>query len=37
VQDLGGVSPIVVISAAFLIGGLGLFAMRWTARRYRGD
>jgi hypothetical protein len=36
-QDLGGVSPVVVISAAFLIGGLGLFVMRWTARRYRGD
>jgi anti-sigma factor RsiW len=36
-QDLGGVSPVVVISAAFLIVGLGLFAMRWTARRYRGD
>jgi anti-sigma factor RsiW len=36
-QDLGGASPVVVISAAFLIGGLGLFAMRWTARRYRGD
>jgi len=36
-QDLGGVSPVVVISAAFLMGGLGLFAMRWTARRYRGD
>lgn len=35
-QDLGGVSPLVVLSIAFLIGGLGLFAMRWTARRFGG-
>ena len=35
-QDLGGVSPLVVLSIAFLITGLGLFAMRWTARRFGG-
>ncbi len=37
VQDIGGVSPLVVLSIAFLITGLGLFAMRWTARRIWGD
>ena len=35
-QDLGGVSPLAVLSIAFLIAGLGLFALRWTARRF-GD
>jgi hypothetical protein len=35
-QDLGGVSPLVVLSVAFLITGLGLFALRWTTRRIWG-
>jgi hypothetical protein len=29
-------SPLVVLSGSFLIVGLGLFALRWTARRF-GD
>jgi hypothetical protein len=37
VQDIGGVSPLVVLSVAFLITGLGLFALRWTTRRIWGD
>ena len=36
-QDVAGVSPLVVLSVAFLITGLGLFALRWTARRVTGD
>jgi hypothetical protein len=36
-QDVGGVSPLVVLSIAFLISGLSLFAMRWTARRIWDD
>jgi anti-sigma factor RsiW len=36
-QEVGGVSPLVVLSAAFLITGLGLFLLRWTARRLGGD
>ena len=35
-QEVGGVSPLVVLSIAFLIAGLGLFVLRWTARRF-GD
>jgi hypothetical protein len=35
-QEVGGVSPLVVLSLAFLIAGLGLFVLRWTARRF-GD
>ena len=35
-QEVGGVSPLVVLSIAFLIAGLGLFLMRWTARRFGG-
>ena len=35
-QEIGGVSPLAVLSIAFLIAGLGLFAMRWTARRFGG-
>jgi hypothetical protein len=34
-QNVGGLSPVVVLSVAFLIAGLGLFAMRWMARRLR--
>jgi hypothetical protein len=36
-QEVGGVSPLVILSLAFLIGGLGLFLLRWTARRFGGD
>jgi anti-sigma factor RsiW len=36
-QEVGGVSPLVVLSAAFLITGLGLFLLRWIARRVAGD
>ncbi len=36
-QEVGGVSPLVVLSAAFLVAGLGLFTLRWTARRFLGD
>jgi hypothetical protein len=35
-QETGGVSPLVVLSLAFLIAGLALFALRWTARRFGG-
>jgi hypothetical protein len=35
-QEIGGVSPLVVLSLAFLIAGLGLFVLRWTARRFGG-
>ena len=35
-QEVGGVSPLVILSIAFLIAGLGLFVLRWTARRF-GD
>jgi hypothetical protein len=35
-QEIGGVSPLAVLSVAFLIAGLGLFALRWTARRFGG-
>jgi hypothetical protein len=33
-QDIGGVSPLPVLSVAFLVAGLALFALRWTARRF---
>ena len=36
VQEIGGVSPLPVLSVAFLIAGLALFALRWTARRFGG-
>jgi len=36
VQDIGGVSPLPVLSIAFLVAGLALFALRWTARRFGG-
>jgi anti-sigma factor RsiW len=36
VQDIGGVSPLPVLSVAFLVAGLALFALRWTARRFGG-
>ena len=32
-QEVGGVSPLVVLSLSFLIAGIGLFVLRWTARR----
>ena len=35
-QEVGGFSPLVILSVAFLIAGLGLFVLRWTARRF-GD
>jgi anti-sigma factor RsiW len=35
-QEIGGVSPLVILSIAFLIAGIGLFVLRWTARRF-GD
>lgn len=35
-QD-AGFSMLVVLSGAFLIAGLGLFAIRWTARRFGDD
>jgi hypothetical protein len=35
-QEVGGVSPVVVLSIAFLITGLGLFLLRWSARRFGG-
>jgi hypothetical protein len=33
-QEIGGVSPLPILSVAFLIAGLALFALRWTARRF---
>ena len=36
VQDIGGVSPLLILSVAFLIAGLALFALRRTARRFGG-
>ena len=35
-QEIGGVSPLPVLSVAFLVAGLALFALRWTARRFGG-
>jgi hypothetical protein len=35
-QEIGGVSPLPVLSVAFLVAGLALFALRWTARRLEG-
>jgi hypothetical protein len=35
-QEIGGVSPLPVLSVAFLIAGLALFALRWTVRRFGG-
>jgi hypothetical protein len=35
-QEVGGVSPLIILSVAFLITGLGLFVLRWTARRFYG-
>jgi hypothetical protein len=35
-EDAGGVSQLVVISGTLLIVGLGLFALRWTSRRFGG-
>jgi anti-sigma factor RsiW len=35
-SDPSGVSQVVVISGSFLIIGLGLFALRWTSRRFGG-
>ena len=35
-QDDDGVPPLILLSVAFLLAGLRLFAMRWTARRF-GD
>lgn len=35
-QEIGGISPLPVLSVAFLVAGLALFAMRWTARRFGG-
>ena len=35
-QEVGGVSPLIVLSIAFLIAGIGLFVLRWTARRFGG-
>jgi hypothetical protein len=35
-QEIGGVSPLPVLSVAFLVAGLALFALRWTARRFEG-
>jgi len=32
-QEIGGVSPLPVLSVAFLVAALALFALRWTARR----
>lgn len=36
-QEDSGVSTLVVLSVAFLIAGLGMFAIRWTARRFGDD
>ncbi len=36
-QEVGGISPLIVLSLAFLLAGLGLFLLRWTARRVGGD
>jgi anti-sigma factor RsiW len=33
-QEIGGVSPLVVVSIALLVTGLALFALRWAARRF---
>jgi hypothetical protein len=33
-QQIGGLSPLVVVSIALLIAGVALFALRWTARRF---
>jgi hypothetical protein len=30
---LAGVSPVLLVASALLLCGLGLFALRWTARR----
>ena len=35
-EDSSGVSQLVVISGTLLIVGLGLFALRWTSRRFGG-
>jgi anti-sigma factor RsiW len=35
-EDTTGVSQLVVISGTLLIVGLGLFALRWTSRRFGG-
>jgi hypothetical protein len=34
--DSSGVSQLVVMSGSLLIVGLGLFALRWTSRRFGG-
>ena len=36
VDDSTGVSQLAVISGTLLIIGLGLFALRWTSRRFGG-
>ena len=35
-DDSTGASQLVVISGTLLIVGLGLFALRWTSRRFGG-
>ena len=35
-EDSTGVSVLIVISGTLLIIGLGLFALRWTSRRFGG-
>ena len=35
-EDSTGVSQLIVISGTLLIVGLGLFALRWTSRRFGG-
>jgi hypothetical protein len=35
-EDSSGVSQLIVISGTLLIVGLGLFALRWTSRRFGG-
>jgi len=35
--DSGGISALLIVSGAFLITGLGLFVIRWGARRLGAD
>jgi len=35
-DDSSGASQLIVISGTLLIIGLGLFALRWTSRRFGG-
>jgi hypothetical protein len=36
-QNTSGISPMILLSGALLLFGLGLFLIRWTARRFVSD